>query len=755
MDSLSALTRLAGRGGRSRSTGAWHRPALAQMRRRCVAHAVLIAAAATLCAPPAAAQFIAPVATATRVEHAPRMDGTVDDPLWARAEPVSGFKQHEPREGEPATEPTDVRILYTAHAVYFGVTCHDSVAARIAATELRRDAPQGFDDRFQILIDVARDRRNAYVFQLNPFGTQRDGIITEESTLSGDDYDNGWDGVWRSDARSGPDGWTATVEIPFSTLNVTRSHDLVWGLNFKRAIRRTNEEDLWSAWPRAAGITKVSEAGELRGLTDIDSGRLLVMKPYLLASYRQQTPGDSGAALTGGVDVKIGLQSNLVANLTVNTDFADADVDQQQFNLTPFPLFYPEKRQFFLENAGIFNFAMTGKDLLFFSRQIGIDSATGEQVPIRGGGKITGFLGGLQVGALDIATRVEGPSPAANYAVVRLKQSLSGISYIGVMGIDKHSNNGADTYNRVAGLDARIGLSRNAVLYGYAAQSHSPGVAGDHGNVGIETTYHGRFVDVDASRRRIGVNFNDETGFVSRRGVLADSLDLKIKLRPRSQSIRELDVEPSVFHALDGNGALQTQELNPILRVVYDNGATLELDPWDRFAQRLVAPFQLYPDVTIPPELYRWTRHLLSFASAQDRRFTATVSDRFGGYYTGELNEATVAVAYRPTARLSLSASENWNRFRLPQSDLSVSVASLQLNYSWSRTLTVSATTQANSANPHPVSANVRLRYNYRPDSDLFVVLNSGQTISSLPGSPVAPVEERRIEVKWTYALRD
>jgi len=302
---------------------------------------------------------------ATPVERPPKLDGTLDDPLWQQATPITNFLQREPYEGQPPSERTEVRILYTKHSVYFGIACFDSEPKKIVATELRRDVTQHLDDYFEIVIDSAHDRRNAYVFQVNPLGAQRDALIAEEQQGGGDDDgDPGWDGVWTSEARIGENGWTTTVAIPFSTLNFMKSNDVIWGINFKRFIRRKNEEDLWSGWQRVNGMSRISQAGELHGISDIGSGRLFIIKPYGLLGFQHLPESVAGTGLnpgwscqcTGGVDVKVGLRSNLVANATVNTDFADANVDLENFNLTPYPLYYPETRQFFLENAGIFNF---------------------------------------------------------------------------------------------------------------------------------------------------------------------------------------------------------------------------------------------------------------------------------------------------------------------------------------------------------------------------------------------------------------
>ena len=427
-------------------------------------------------------------ASASRIDLAPKLDGTLDDPIWQQASAIDNFLQREPFEGQPSTEKTEVRILYSKHEVYFGITCFDSDPKRIVATELRRDVSQELDDYFEIIIDSAHDRRNAYVFQINPLGTQRDALITEEQrTDSGTgDGDPGWDGVWTSEARITKQGWTATVAIPFSTLNFMQSRDVIWGINFKRFIRRKNEEDLWSGWRRVYGAARISQAGELHGISEIGSGRLFIVKPYGLVGFSHfpssaagtgLTPGTS-ALYTGGVDVKLGLRSNLVANLTANTDFADADVDTQQFNLTPYKLFFPEKRQFFLENAGVFNFPLGGDsgDLLFFSRQIGIDPITGEEVPINGGAKVTGSIGNFELGVMDVDTRSSGPNPYANYAVARLKRSLWGGSYIGVMGIDKRSGNPFDSFNQTSGADTRFFHGSSLLAYSDQRCRHPAGL---------------------------------------------------------------------------------------------------------------------------------------------------------------------------------------------------------------------------------------------------------------------------------------
>ncbi len=703
------------------------------------------------------------VAQAARVDHAPKLDGMLDDPLWQQATPITNFRQREPYEGQPPTERTEVRILYTRNEVFFGVACYDSEPRGIVATELRRDVSQELDDYFEIIIDSSHDRRNAYLFQINPLGTQRDGLITDESRSDSGDGDPGWDGVWTSEARITPQGWTATIAIPFSTLNFMQSHDVIWGINFKRFIRRKNEEDLWSGWRRTFGATKISEAGELHGISEIGSARLFIVKPYVLGGFHHLPPSAAGSGLTpgttvlhtGGVDIKLGLRSNLVANLTGNTDFANADVDTQQFNLTPYKLFFPEKRQFFLENAGVFNFPLAGSsDLLFFSRQIGIDPITGQEVPINGGAKITGSLDGFELGLMDVDTRSSGPNPYANYAVLRVKRSLPGGSYIGVMGIDKRSGSRTDPFNQTGGVDTRLVFFKNLIFSAYAAQTRTPGLSGGQTNLGAVLNYQSNWLDLYTEHRKIGRHFNPEVGFLERTDCLCDYLDANFKVRPKMRRLRELNFEGFFFHAPDTHGVLQTQEWQGAFRAIFHNGSYSDDDIADVFTQRITDPFNIYKNLVIPNGLYHWTRHQLAYGSPQDRRLQVQLFERFGTYYNGHLNEARVRATYRAKERLSFSFSQQWNRFRLalPGGNFSVVVGSFQTNYSFSRFLSLSTLLQMDTANTQAASAHIRLRWNYRPDSDLYVIYTAGQRFASLVAANPAQFTENRFAVKWTYS---
>lgn len=726
-------------------------------------------------------------ARAVRVERAPRMDGTLLDPIWQQASPITDFLQREPYEGQPATESTEVRVLYTRDEVYFGIVCHDSTPHGVVATQLRRDVSQEFDDYFEIVIDSRRDRRNAYLFQINPLGTQRDGLLTDEPQMDNtQDGDSGWDGVWTSEARIGEEGWTATVEIPFSTLNFMNSRDVVWGINFKRFIRRKNEEDLWSGWRRSFGVSKISEAGELSGITDIGSGRLFTVKPYGLTGFSHLPASAQGSGLapgtsplyTGGLDIKFGIRSNLVANLTGNTDFADSDVDVQQFNLTPYKLFFPEKRQFFLENAGVFSFPLSleGGDQLFFSRQIGIDPVTGQEVPINGGARVTGSLGGFELGLMDVDTRSSGPNPYANYAVARVKRSLgSSGSYIGAMGIDKRSGNPAGNFNSAEGVDGKLVLFKNLIVSGFAAQTRTPGYTlcaenptdcqGGQTNLGAGLIYKSNWLDLYAEHRKVGANFNPQVGFLERTDCVCDFADANFKTRPQIAGVRELNFEGFILHAPDTRHAVQTQEWQGTFRAEFHNGSYTDDDIADVFAQRLSTPFNIYQNLYIPVGVYNWARHQFTYGSPQDRKATISFYERFGGYYNGTLNEARIRTTYRANQRLAFSFSEQWNRFHLlvtdggagsaPRADtFSVVFGALETDYAFSRFLSLSTILQMDTANPQAASANIRLRWNYRPDSDLYVIYTAGQKFASLAAVNPAQFYENRFVIKYTYSFR-
>ena len=350
-------------------------------------------------------------------------------------------------------------------------------------------------------------------------------------------------------------------------------------------------------------------------------------------------------------------------------------------------------------------------------------------------------------------TRPSGSNPYGNYGAVRLKRSLFGDSYIGVMGIDKRAGNVQDPYNQTGGIDTRLVFFRNLIVDAHAAGTRSLGNPSGNSDVGASLTYESNWLEGIIERRKIGPNFNPELGFIERTDSNETYANLNFKARPKLRGIRELQFEGFLLHAPDTRNAVATQEWQGTFRAEFNNGGYTDDDIADVFTQRLATPLNIYKQFYIPKGVYHFARHQLTFYSAQDRRFTYNLFERFGGYYGGTLNELRVGANYRPNARVSISASQTWNRFRLPVGKFSVDLASLQASYSFSRLLTFSSVIQMDTANTQAVSANFRLRYNYRPDSDLYIIYNLGTQFASLAAANPQQLRETRFAVKYTYSF--
>jgi hypothetical protein len=685
-----------------------------------------------------------------KTSHQPSIANAADE-VWTSAAEVTGFKQREPFEGKPATEQTSVRVLYDKHSLYFLIACYDAEPQRIVATELRRDADLSVNDYFTVLISPNHDGRSGYEFSVNPLGTQADALIADQGRVN----DINWDGIWSSSARIDEKGWTAILAIPFSTLNFKTSQDVSLGINFRRFIRRKNEEDLWQSYLRIYGLERISQAGELAHLEDIGSGRLLVFKPYALTGVSSDDVHGTQALHSTGFDFKYGLRSNLVANVTVNTDFADADIDPQRFNPTPFKILLPEKRPFFLENSGTFMVGDREGTNLFFSRQIGIDPNSGQQVPLDVGAKLTGAAGRFDFGLLEAETRESGPNPQANYVVARAKTRMFSESYVGVIGIDKESGSQLDPYNRAAGADANFILFRKLAVSGFWARTFSSPLAlrGNDWAATADVTYNSNLIQAEALRAIVQPNFNPEVGFVERTDLVTNFVDLNLSPRPKTGPVREYDFEGFFRYEPDTHDVLQTQEWQTTFRALFHNGSYTDDDLFDNFIQRLNTPFNIFGNVFIPAGLYHFDRHQLTWGSNTSKPFVYRFFERFGTYYNGTLNEFRVRGTYHANAHLSFNAVPEWDRFKLNNQIYDVKVGSAGASYSFNRFVTTSALVQLNSVDQNPWSLNLRLRYTYRPDSDLFVIYNIGNQFNSLAaGNPVL-AQQKRLSIKLTYSF--
>src|SRR6476620_10074452 len=377
--------------------------------------------------------------TAVETQAPILVDGALDEAVWQLAEPASGFVQAEPHEGESATEPNEVRVAFDRDALFLAVRCVDSAAAGVIVNDIRKDFPAGEQDSFEVILDTFADRRNGFVFVVNPAGAKSDTQIANE----GRDVNTSWDAVWTVATTRNESGWTAEIRIPFKTLRFERGADRIWGVNFSRKIRRKNEIDYWSPVPRVYNLYRAGLGGTLTGLADASQGRNLRVKPWISADSTRPVAGESfDPGAHAGLDVKYGVTPSLTLDITAKPDFAQAEADEQQVNLTQFSLYYPEKREFFLENSGTFYFGDIPREsrlgnnrfappeeemLLFFSRRIGLTS-TGDPIPIDAGARLTGRAGAYGVGVMTIQTDPEGDAPGDNYTVLRALRDVPGTS---------------------------------------------------------------------------------------------------------------------------------------------------------------------------------------------------------------------------------------------------------------------------------------------------------------------------------------
>src|SRR2546422_3775931 len=465
---------------------------------------------------------------AVRITDGLKIDGLLDEPAWSLAQPATEFLQQQPAEGAPASERTEVRVLFDDKNIYFGIRAFDSDAKHINARELVRDADFSNDDTVAILLDTYHDRRNAFRFVVNPLGTQQDALITDE----GRDINVTWNGSWISAGRIDDKGYTVEIEIPLTTPRFREGIDS-WGFNISRVIRRKNELSLWTSWQRSFGLERGSQAGELNGVKEIRRRRLREIKPYASGEWREGVPlvgrggFDAGAHLRAGIEVaKLGITPSLTAEFTVHPDFGQAEIDDQIVNRSRFSVFFPEKRDFFLENSGIFLFGRPEAHQLFFTRRIGLTD-DGAPVPIDYGAKTTGRIGKYNVGFLQVQTRKLGDVssgtgiPRQQFSVMRVKRDILKRSFIGTMFVNRQGATSAQghPYNRVGGIDAEFNLTDHYQLKAFLTGTATPGVRSSVGSGRIDSIFENdlfRFITVYED---IGRNFNPEVGFVERTGI--------------------------------------------------------------------------------------------------------------------------------------------------------------------------------------------------------------------------------------------
>ena len=670
---------------------------------------------------------------AARITEALKIDGLLDESAWSAAQPATDFLQQQPTEGAPASERTEVRVLFDDKNIYFGIHAFDSDAKHINARELVRDANFSNDDTIAILLDTYHDRRNAFRFMVNPLGTQQDALITDE----GRDINITWNGSWISAGRVDDKGYTVEIEIPLTTLRYKEGIES-WGLNISRVIRRKNELSLWTSWERSFGLERVSQAGELTGVEEIRRRRLREIKPYTSGEWREGAPRvgangfDAGARGRIGIEVaKLGITPSLTAEFTVNPDFGQAEVDDQIVNLSRFSVFFPEKRDFFLENSGIFLFGRQGENQAFFTRRIGLTD-NGAPVAIDYGIKVTGKIGPYNVGFLQVQTRKLGETssglgiPRQQFSVLRVKRDILKRSYIGAILVNRQGATtvGGQSFNRVGGADAEFNLSDHYKVKAFWMGSATPGVRSGAGSSRLESIFENdlyRFITVYED---VGARFNPEAGFIERNAIHQYFGQFAYKPRPKFiPHVQQMEFETQIEYYTDRAGKLATRQTELSWDTVFKNSSELFFRPIEAVNDVLTEPFQIRRGVVIPPGTYEFNRPQVSFTSDLSKRIILHGREKWGDFYSGRRYETSGGMTWRPNSHLLLDLSESYNRVRLREGNFSTSLFAGRLNYNFSRKLLTSALIQLNSAARLSV-INVRLRYIYRPNSDFFIIYN-------------------------------
>ena len=695
---------------------------------------------------------------AQHADTAPRIDGVLDEEVWRSATPIDQFTQQEPHEGEPATERTEVRVLYDARHIFIAVHAYDSQPAGIIATEMRRDADRILDeDSFQVIVDTFNDSRNGYMFVTTPLGAKLEQQISEEGegNLRGtnSNVNRNWDGVWDAAARRTADGWTAEISIPTATLRFKDGEDQTWGVNFMRNIRRKNEQVFWAPVPKAYGLTRVSLAGTLTGLRSLSQGLDLKFKPFLVTGVRHQQPASLSSRTSFlhdyGFDGRYGLTSGLNLDVTYNTDFAQVEVDQQQVNLTRFDLFFPEKRDFFLENAGMFNMGTTADEAdLFFSRRIGL-SDNGEPIPIIGGTRLAGKVGKHSIALLDIQTDRAFDSPGDNFFVGRYSRDVLARSRVGALMVNKESVDGSTHFNRTIGADTTLALLGNLQINSFIAKTSSPNVtSGDMGLFG-RVAYRSPAWNLYAQYLDLQDNFNPEVGFVPRRGVRVSTAYFSRTPRPRRAHIRLMEPMLIVRYTTDQHNRLVTRQLHHMVGITLDDGSFINVIV-NRWLDVLDQPFPIRKNVTIPTGTYRFNEVYLTYNTSPARRLYETFTFIPQQFYGGKRYDVNGSVGFRGSSQLAAELQYQRSDVRLPAGKVLVRLAIARVDYALSPRMTIRSLTQYNSST-REVTNSLRFNFTYRPGSDLYVVYNDSQE-RSLPAGALTP-SDRQFVIKFNYLL--
>ena len=705
-------------------------------------------------------QGLSRVVDAAPAEQAPTLDGDVlGDPAWAAATPASGFWQNAPDEGQPATERTEVRILFGNGMLYVGVVCYDREPSAIIMSDSRRDSSMADADSFMLVLDTFQDRQNGFVFGTTPAGQEYDGQVINEggdrggfgqagdggfSRGSGGGFNLNWDGAWQVRTAISEIGWSAEFAIPFRTIRYPARESQSWGVNFQRNIRRRNETAYWSPIPRQFNLYRVSLAGQVTGLqAPVGGSSNLQFTPYVVGELglrRGASSGRTTAVGDVGGDLKYSVTSGLTLDATYNTDFAQVEVDDQQINLDRFNLFFPEKRPFFLENAGAFSVRNTGpasgrnmgQTELFFSRRIGI-SETGEQIPILAGARLSGKVSdSLTVGMLNMQTDdVPGVAAANNFTVARLRQDLPNRSSIGGLLVNRQATGSRAVdgdYNRTYAADGRWGIGQSTMVQGFYGRTQTPGRTGRDHAMSLSTTYDSETWRIITGYQENGEDFNPEVGFVRRIGGFR-KYDFGLNYRARPEGILKLqEISPhgSFTRFWNFDGVMETTYIHLHYDGEFENSSSGGV-AYDARSERVFSAFDI-SGIPVTPGRYDWGQLTYNFDYDRSAPVSAGLRATFGGFFGGNIVTLQPSVRARYGETLNLTLSYSRNDIELPLGSTVTNLTRLRAGYNFSPRLFVQTLLQHNDS-ARLWSLNFRFGWLQDANTGLFLVYNETEGI--------------------------
>lgn len=664
------------------------------------------------------------------IERAIVLDGVLGEAAWQTAVPISNLTQRELQEGSPVTEKTQVAVLYTAKSLYIGIWCFDREADKIVARELKRDFDHSLDDNFEVIIDTYHDRRNGYLFVINPNGAREDAQVFD----NGGSVNQNWNGVWNVKTTRTAAGWFAEMEIPFSTLKFRQdAGQQTWGINFERNIRRKREQVLWQGWSRDSELEFVNRAGTLTGLNKLPNRTFVEVKPYGIAGVERQATQSSNGLFNAGGDVNYLITPTLRANLTINPDFAQVESDRQQINLTRFPLFFPERREFFLEGEDYFQMGMGEQIIPFYSRRIGLSPRL-ETVPILAGARLLGKINKTTLGAMSLQTASrgggEGGVPSTNYSVLSWRQDVLEQSTVGLMTVNKYA--GGRLHSTTGGYlnystSAFLGNKNLTVGAAFSQNYNSQAFDQEANAQRLFVSYPNDKVQFDAAWQRSPLAFNPEMGFLHRTNF--QEFFTRLQLRPRPQHslrwIRQFNFQPGElsYFMYDDTGGLQSfsYKVRP-LGFWSRSGEALEFNIL-RQAEGLREPFRLRDDILVPAGTYWQTRYEFQGATFSSRLLSVAALVNWGGFYDGKSTESQLGLQWRTSRHLSVSVNYEKNWINLPQGRFTTDLINNRLEYALSPNVFGAFLTQWNNEDQE-MNINYRLQLIPKVGTDFYFIVN-------------------------------